>query len=90
MYYNGVTHEEALASPVNGIHNWVQAGGIVGRGVLLDWVRWWEHKKGYPPSPVTRHEILVDDLDEVAQYQGVTLRQGDILMIRSGYVRWHK
>lgn len=51
MYYNGVSHEEALAGPVNGTHRWVQAGGIAGRGVLLDWVRWYEHKKGTPPSP---------------------------------------
>jgi len=39
MYYNGVTHEAALEGPVNGTHRWVQAGGIAGRGVLLDWLR---------------------------------------------------
>jgi len=90
MYYNGVSHEQALSSPVNGTHRWVEAGGIAGRGVLLDWLRWWEHKNGTAPKPTTRHEIRVDELDEVAKYQGLTLKQGDILMIRSGYVRWHK
>jgi hypothetical protein len=90
MYYNGVTHEAALAGPVNGTHRWVQAGGIAGRGVLLDWLRWWEKTNGDAPAPHARHEIRVGELDEVAKSQGVTLRQGDILMIRSGYVRWHK
>lgn len=90
MYYNGVTHAAALAGPVNGTHRWVEAGGIAGRGVLLDWLSWREKTKGEAPPPHARHEIRVGELDEVARAQGVTLRQGDILMIRSGYVRWHK
>jgi hypothetical protein len=50
----------------------------------------WEKTNGDAPAPHARHEIRVDELDEVAKSQGVTLRQGDILMIRSGYVGWHK
>jgi hypothetical protein len=38
-YYNGLTHEEALRSNRNGMHNWCERGGIVGRGVLCDWLR---------------------------------------------------
>jgi hypothetical protein len=90
MYYNGVTHEAALAGPVNDTHRWVEAGGIAGRGVLLDWLGWWEKTKGEAPPPAERHEIRVDELDEVAKLQGAELRQGDIIMIRSGYLRWHK
>lgn len=89
MYYNGVSHAEALASSRNGIHRWCEAGGIVGRGVLVDWLSWYEKKHGNPPSPVTRHEIPVSDLEACLRHQGTTLHQGDILMIRSGYVRWH-
>jgi hypothetical protein len=37
-YYNGLTHDEATKSITNGIHNWCERGGIVGRGVLVDWV----------------------------------------------------
>ena len=36
MYYNGLSHEEATKSTTNGIHNWCERGGIVGRGVLVD------------------------------------------------------
>jgi hypothetical protein len=89
-YYNGLTHEQAGTTDTNGTHNWCERGGIVGRGVLCDWVRWYEEKNGTAPNPVSRHEIPVDELIETLKWQGTILRQGDILMIRSGYVRWHK
>jgi hypothetical protein len=89
-YYNGLTNEEAGKTDTNGTHNWCEKGGIVGRGVLCDWLRWYEEKSGKAPSPVSRHEIPVEELQETLKWQGTTLRQGDILMIRSGYVRWHK
>lgn len=38
MYYNGVSHETAVKTTKNGIHKWCERGGIVGRGVLVDWV----------------------------------------------------
>ncbi|KAF2681787.1 hypothetical protein K458DRAFT_433559 [Lentithecium fluviatile CBS 122367] len=88
-YYNGLTHEEATKSDTNGIHNWCERGGIVGRGVLVDWLKWYETTKGEAPSPVSRHEIPVDELEETLKWQGTTTRPGDILIIRSGYVRWH-
>ncbi|KAF2468745.1 uncharacterized protein BDR25DRAFT_335171 [Lindgomyces ingoldianus] len=88
-YYNGLTHEEATKTITNGIHNWCERGGIVGRGVLVDWLRWYENKHGNPPSPVSRYAIPVEELEETLKWQGTTTRPGDIMMIRSGYVRWH-
>ncbi|KAJ9667946.1 hypothetical protein H2201_001751 [Coniosporium apollinis] len=90
MYYNGLSHQEATKSVTNGIHNWCERGGIVGRGVLVDWLRWYEQKNGKePPSPVSRHEIPAKELEETLKWQGTTTRPGDILLVRSGYVRWH-
>lgn len=89
MYYNGLSHEEAIKTDTNGIHRWCERGGIVGRGVFVDWLSWYEKKHGDPPSAVSRHEIPVSELDEVLKYQGTTPRPGDILIVRSGYVRWH-
>lgn len=43
MYYNGLSHEEAAKTTKNGIHNWCERGGIVGRGVLVDWLSWYCH-----------------------------------------------
>jgi kynurenine formamidase len=88
-YYNGLTHEEATKTDTNGIHNWCERGGIVGRGVLVDWLRWYETHKGGAPSPVSRHEITVEELEETLKWQGTITKPGDILIIRSGYVRWH-
>ncbi|KAK5126095.1 hypothetical protein LTR85_011450 [Meristemomyces frigidus] len=89
MYYNGLSHDDAVKSTTNGIHNWCERGGIVGRGVLVDWLGWYEKKHGDPPSAVSRHEIPASELEEVLRYQGTTTRPGDILIVRSGYVRWH-
>jgi len=89
-FYNGMSYEEALNGTRNGIHNWCQRGGIVGRGVLVDWLRWYEQTQGTtPPSPLTRHEIPIEEIQEALKYQGTTTRPGDILLVRTGYVRWH-
>jgi hypothetical protein len=89
-YWNGLTHEEAAKSVTNGTHNWCERGGIVGRGVFCDWLRWYEEKNGKAPSSVSRHEIPIEEIEETLKWQGTEVKQGDILMIRSGYVRWHK
>jgi len=89
MYYNGLSHAEAVNSTRNGIHKWCERGGIVGRGVLVDWLAWHEAHNGPAPSAVSRHEIPVAELEATLKWQGTTTRQGDILMVRSGYVRWH-
>lgn len=89
-FYNGLAYEEAMTGTRNGIHNWCQRGGIVGRGVLVDWLRWYEQTQGTtPPSPIVRHEIPIEEIQEALRYQGTTTRPGDILLVRSGYVRWH-
>lgn len=67
---------------------WADAGGIVGRGVLVDWVRWYENKHGTPPAPNKRHEIPVHELEETLKFQGTTTKMGDVLLVRSGMGRW--
>ncbi|KAF2163761.1 hypothetical protein M409DRAFT_25945 [Zasmidium cellare ATCC 36951] len=89
MHYNGLSHDDALASDTNGIHNWCERGGIVGRGVLVDWLSWYEKKHGNPPSPVSTHAITIAEIEEVLKWQGTTLRPADILLVRSGYTKWH-
>jgi kynurenine formamidase len=52
--------------------------GIVGRGVLLDVAE----LKGAPLEPGTA--ILPQDLEEAARRQGVEIRSGDVLAVRTG------
>lgn len=68
--------------------DWTERGGIVARGVLLDYLSW-ATSNGKSYKATDRHEITVDDLDAIAKEQNVTLRPGDILIVRSGMVKWY-
>lgn len=91
-FYHGLTQDEIVAGTDEGrcgIHHWCDAGGIVGRGILLDWKTWYEEKHQKPiPLPYTTHRIPVEDLEEVAKAQGTEFRQGDILIVRTGFTDW--
>ncbi|KZP01016.1 hypothetical protein CALVIDRAFT_220892 [Calocera viscosa TUFC12733] len=94
VFYQGLPMDDVIEEKdtlKNGIHHWVEAGGIAGRGVLLDWYRW--HTLTRPgvahPSPVTSYGIPVSELDAVAAFQGTSLRTGDILIVRSGFTKWY-
>ncbi|KAK6380203.1 hypothetical protein LTS17_005392 [Exophiala oligosperma] len=91
LYYNGLTHDEisgAKAGTRNGIQEWLKAGGVIGRGVLLDYYAWAE-RKGIRYKPASRHTISEKDLEEVAAAQGTQFLPGDILFVRTGWVNWY-
>lgn len=60
----------------------------MGRGVLLDYLSW-AQSQGIQYSPVSRHCITVKELEAVAVDSGVEILQGDILLVRTGFVEWH-
>lgn len=62
---------------------WHQRGGVVGRGVLLDYKAWAE-ATGKKYSVFESHRIPVEDLEAVARHQGTEFRHGDILLVRVG------
>ncbi|KAF2226142.1 hypothetical protein BDZ85DRAFT_279791 [Elsinoe ampelina] len=88
LFYNNVKHAEVASTDVLGIHNICERGGIVGRGVLVDWVRWWQHAKpGIPvPAANTTHSIPMSEIEEAARFQNTTFKQGDIFIVRTGYL----
>jgi kynurenine formamidase len=53
---------------------------LVGRGVLLDVAGW----KGQSPLPPA-YSISANDLTACAAAQGVEVRRGDVLLVRTGY-----
>jgi kynurenine formamidase len=91
MYYNGLKHGNATESDIMGTHKWCDRGGIVGRGILVDWLSWWEntHPGKDPPSAISTHRIPVWEVEEVLKAQGTECRPGDIFIMRTGFVRWH-
>ena len=64
-------------------------GGIVGRGVLLDYAAWAE-SKGISLELFKSTSIPVSTLKEVAASQGTTFREGDILFTRTGWIRGYE
>jgi kynurenine formamidase len=71
-----------------GIHHWAERG-IVGRGVLVDLA---SRPPGLPDKgtdagydPFTRVPFRPDDLSAALRAQGVSLRGGDILCVRTGW-----
>jgi kynurenine formamidase len=82
--YNGRadTSVSAAGASFAGIEQIARAGGIVGRGVLLD-VAGARGAAQLDPREV----IQPDDLVAVASRQGVELGEGDVLLIRTGWRR---
>jgi kynurenine formamidase len=76
-HYNGLEPERA------GIDRWAERG-IAGRGVLLDVARYLEND-GRPLTFGQRDVVSVEDLQNCAAAQAVELREGDILLLRTGW-----
>ncbi|KAL6703137.1 hypothetical protein ACN47E_010199 [Coniothyrium glycines] len=93
LSYNGVAvTKEALSASTSRdnttptLDHWHAAGGLVARGVLLDYKAWYEATAGANPPyhPFNGHRISVADLEAIAAHQGVELRHGDVLVVRTG------
>lgn len=66
---------------------WENTGGIVGRGVLLDYALWAE-QQGLSPNAFSQTTISAEELNKIAVAQNnTTIGPGDIIFIRSGYGR---
>ncbi|WP_024820750.1 cyclase family protein [Arthrobacter sp. 31Y] len=84
-FYNDADANKLIAGdPTLGIQRFAEHG-IAGRGVLLDVARYLEHT-GEPLDFSQPRAIPVNVLDATAEYQGVSLMSGDILMVRFGWV----
>lgn len=92
--YNGIrTNVEELTQPFGTedwqgklptLQHWHARGGLVARGVLIDYKSWAE-KRGIEYSPFSAHQITVSDIEQIAKDQGVEFRLGDMIIIRSGF-----
>lgn len=66
------------------LNHWHDRGGLVARGVLLDF-RAWADQHGRAFNCFDADKVYTDDLDAVAAWEGVQLRQGDVIIIRTGF-----
>jgi len=72
-------------NPLPTIDHWHARGCLVARGVLLDYKRYIEEKTGEKYHPLDGHRITVAELEAVAEKQGVEFKEGDVLLVRTGY-----
>ncbi|MEI8056534.1 MAG: cyclase family protein [Actinomycetes bacterium] len=83
-FYNNLLSDDDALEPTTALGiDQVAVAGVVGRGVLLDVAAYLE-SQGDPIEPNTRREIPTSVLDETAEFQGVTIHTGDILLVRFG------
>jgi kynurenine formamidase len=80
--YNGVPADTVTESGAAELSIAVAAGGIVGRGVLLDVPR----SRGVPWLEPGDH-VTADDLLATERDQGVRIGRGDIVLVRVGHRR---
>jgi hypothetical protein len=83
----GTGHFGGVDNDQHGIDHWARKG-IVTRGVLADVGRW-RAAQGRPlvhdtPDPVTGAELLACLAD-----QGTEVREGDVLLVRFGWIEWY-
>lgn len=62
----------------------MEAGGITGRGVLLDYALW-ARNKNLEIQPLTSTPITVESLEAMVKDFQISIYPGDILLIRSGF-----
>ncbi|KAF2267886.1 hypothetical protein CC78DRAFT_530323 [Lojkania enalia] len=87
-FYGGVSLEDihSPGSTINGVGAWSEKG-IVGRGILLDYHTWRQSQDpSIPYAPFSTGSIPLAHLKAVAEVQGVEIRFGDILIIRTGFM----
>jgi kynurenine formamidase len=88
QYYNNITQADISGTKKIGIQNLAQKT-ITGRGVLLDWAAWAE-EQGRQWDPFEAHEIPLEELIAVAHKQKSRFHVGDVLFIRTGWLRAYK
>lgn len=66
------------------LQHWHARGGLVARGVLIDYKRYAD-ENGIKYSPFESHRISVEDIEKIAKKQGVEFKFGDVIIIRSGF-----
>jgi Putative cyclase len=88
-FYNGITQDQITGRPGarGGIENWARRG-IAGRGVLLDVARYLE-RAGDPIDCGTDRRIAIRELEACRAAEGVEIRTGDVLIIRTGWPQWY-
>ncbi|KAG9259156.1 putative cyclase-domain-containing protein [Emericellopsis atlantica] len=85
QFYQGHTQDEFSndSGPI-GIDTFSNSGGIIGRGVLVDWYGW-AQKHEISRSAFETGAIHLSEIKAIVEENSIQLRHGDILFIRTGF-----
>ena len=85
VFYGGIGADALLAEHVNTIEHWAKKG-IAGRGVLLDMSA---HLASLGATAGDSVAFTPDDLERMLVSTGLALEEGDVLLIRTGFLSWY-
>ncbi|KAJ5921254.1 hypothetical protein N7466_009580 [Penicillium verhagenii] len=63
---------------------WTQNGGIIGRGILIDYADW-AKRNNQVLHPLESGRVRIQDIQTIIREQGIQIRTGDILFLRVGF-----
>lgn len=86
-FYGGRTQEDVEGSEVLGIDRITHSGGITARGVILDYPRYLEKTGEMKVNALEANSISADTLKDMLKQTGVQTRDGDVLLLRTGFTR---
>ena len=85
--YFGGRQEGQLDRGELGIERWAERG-MIARGVLADVVAFQDARRAPIPQDA-RYPIGAELLSAVLNHQRTTLHPGDVLLVRTGWLRWY-
>ncbi|KAH7356307.1 putative cyclase-domain-containing protein [Pyrenochaeta sp. MPI-SDFR-AT-0127] len=86
-YYGGRTQQDVEGSEVIGIDRIADSGGITARGVILDYPRYLEKNGKAKVDALSDNHISAEVLRDMLKDTGVKPRDGDLLLLRTGFTR---
>ncbi|RKL15979.1 hypothetical protein BFJ68_g5228 [Fusarium oxysporum] len=85
QFYMGHEQEEfGTGSQTLGIDAYANNGGIIGRGVLIDWYSW-SQRKNISLSPFQTNAVEMSHIHAIIAEENIEFCQGDVLFIRVGF-----
>ncbi|KAJ4303804.1 hypothetical protein N0V90_002705 [Kalmusia sp. IMI 367209] len=87
LFYGGRTQAEIENSEIIGINKIAHSGGITTRAVILDYPRYLEKKGEASVNALQPRGIKAEELKDMLKATGVETREGDLLLLRTGFTR---
>lgn len=99
LAYNGIkVTKDALSTSTTAenkmptLDHWHEAGGLVARGVLIDFKAWYEENAAAEGKtgddaifqPMDGHRITIAEIETIAKHNNIEFRRGDVLIVRTG------